>query len=235
MVKAIYAAARSLESKMRNTEIVATNLANVNSVGFKRQLPFSEILNRESEKPFKQLSDFSDGYSVATNNSMDVAIEGSALFVVKDDKGTHLTRDGRFKISEDGYLETATHQKVQGGKGEINLYDALLDKDKAVTISKNGEIRLGETYIDTLIMGKITSQENIIRDSKQGFTFEKGSFEPADIDDYKLSQGYIEESNVNPILEMESMINLNKDYEAAQKVIGYFDASLGKASEVGRL
>lgn len=235
MVKAIYQAARSLEYKMRNTEIVANNLANVGTVGFKRELPFSELMTRDSGANFKQLTDFSEGNTVATNNNLDVAISGKAYFIVKDDNGMHLTRDGRFSVSVDGFLETAHHQRVQGEKGDINLYETLINKDQVISVTTDGEIKMGEAFVDKLRMGKITSQQNLLRNDVQNFSNEDGTVTPAEPGSYKLSQGYIEESNVNIVMEMESMITLNKDYEAAQKVIGFFDQSLAKATEVGKV
>ncbi len=235
MVKAIYQAARNLEYKTKNVEIVSNNIANMSTVGFKRELPFSELMTRNKNASFKQLSDFAEGSSIATGNQLDVAVSGSGFFVTKGDDGNKLTRDGRFSISVDGFLETSHHRRVQGQKGDINLYEALVDKDKVITISKDGDISMGEKYVDKLQMGTITKQDNLLRGDAQDFQFEDGSFTPAQENEFKLTQGYIEESNVNPVIEMESMITLNKDYEAAQKIIGFFDASLGKASEVGKV
>ncbi len=235
MVKAIYQAARNLEFKTKNVEIVANNLANMSTMGFKRELPFAELMTRNKGAAYKQLTDFSEGNTIATGNQLDVALSGTGFFVTKDNDGLQLSRDGRFSISVDGFLETSHHKRVQGQKGDINLYESLVDKEKNVTITKEGEIRMGEKYIDKLQIGAITTQEHLLRGDAQDFKFEDGNFMPAKENEYKLTQGYIEESNVNPIIEMESMITLNKDYEAAQKIVGFFDASLGKASEVGRV
>lgn len=235
MVKAIYQAARGMDFKSRNTEIVANNLANLNTVGYKRELPFAELMTRDPSANYKQLSDFSEGNSIETNNPLDAAISGEGFFVVKDSQGTHLTRDGRFQISVDGYLETASHQRVQGEKGDINLYENLLDKKQEITITREGEIKMGDNYVDKLEIGTIDSQQGLLRDNAQDYSTEDAQYKPAAQSKYKISQGYVEESNVNPVIEMESMITLNKDYEAAQKIIGYFDQSLAKASDVGKI
>lgn len=235
MVKAIYQAARNLQFKTQNIELVANNLANINTTGFKRSLPFSEILTRERDNAYKQLSDFSEGVTSVTTNPLDVAIRGEGFFVVKTDQGMELTRDGRFHISEEGYLVTSHGHRVMGQKGEINMYEALVDKSKTIDITKDGEIMLGDVSIDKLVVGKIEDQRKVLRSQTQDFQIVDGSFTPAPETDYKITQGYVEESNVNPIIEMQSMITLNKDFESAQKIIGFFDASLGKASEVGKV
>lgn len=235
MVKAIYQAARNLNYKTQNIEIVANNLANLNTIGFKRQLPFAEILTREEGKNYSQLSDFSEGNVVASNNTLDLALRGTGFFVLQGPNGKELTRDGRFHISEEGFLVNSHGKKVLGQKGEINLYEALVDKKKNIEVTKDGEIMMGDITVDKLQVGKITTQEGMLRTDTQDFLYEQGDFEEALETDYKISQGYIEESNVSPVLEMQSMITLNKDFEATQKIIGFFDASLAKATEVGRV
>ncbi|MBI2417380.1 MAG: flagellar hook basal-body protein [Ignavibacteriales bacterium] len=235
MVKAIYQAARNLNYKTQNIEIVANNLANLNTIGYKRQLPFSEILTREQGKNYKQLTDFSEGNVVASNNTLDLSMRGSGFFVLQGEKGKELTRDGRFHISEEGYLVNSHGKKVLGTKGEINLYEALIDKKKNIEVTKDGEIMMGDMTVDKLMVGTVKTQENMLRTDTQDFRYEGTEFDEASEADYKISQGYIEESNVSPIIEMQSMIMLNKDFEATQKIIGFFDTSLGKAAEVGRV
>jgi flagellar basal-body rod protein FlgG len=53
--------------------------------------------------------------------------------------------------------------------------------------------------------------------------------------EFELRQGYLEESNVNPMVELENMINLSKDYETAYKMVNYLDSSLEKANDLGRI
>ncbi len=236
MVKAIYQAAQNMQTKSKNIEIVANNLANISTVGFKRELPFTELLTRYKDSPFKQLTDFSEGNSVFSNNPLDLAIQGTGFFTVKGDDGREeLTRDGRFSISIDGFLINASGAKVQGQKGDINLYEVLVDKNKSVIVTKDGEVRIGDDVVDQLLIQKIETQEHLVRTNAQAFFYEEGSSVPAEDGEYKIAQGYVEESNVSPVLEMQSMITLNKDFEATQKIIGFFDNSLGKASEVGKV
>jgi flagellar basal-body rod protein FlgG len=236
MVKAIYQAARNMDYKTKNIEIVANNLANMSTVGYKRELPFAELMTRNNGASGTQLSDLSAGNIIATNNSLDVAVSGAGYFVVKNNDGsTGLTKDGRFSISSEGYLETAQHQRVQGQRGDINLYQNLLDKEQVVSITSEGDVKMGDNFVDKFLIGKIDTQQNLVRNNVQDFNVQGQQFGIADQNTYKLSQGYIEESNVNPVVEMESMITLNKDYEAAQKIIGFFDQSLAKASEVGKV
>lgn len=237
MVKAIYQAAKNMQLKTKNIEIVSNNLANINTRGYKRELPFSELMTRFQNSPYKQLTDFSEGSTIATENPLDLAINGVGFFVVEGDNGKELSRDGRFSISEEGYLVNGRGYRVYGSKGEVNLQELLVDKSKTVSFTKSGEIKVGDEVIEKLFIAKIDNQEHLMRSNAQGFRFEEKDtdYQEAEESGYKIMQGYIEESNVDPIREMEAMINVNKDYEATQKVIGAFDTSLGKATEIGRI
>ena len=128
MIKGIYTAARGLNSRMKNLEIVANNLANLNTTGFKREIPFSEVINQYGKVEIKKATDFQQGNLTATANPLDLAISGDGFFVVQTDNGPQLTRNGKFSISDDGYLESQDGCKLLGTKGPINLGAFMLDK-----------------------------------------------------------------------------------------------------------
>lgn len=236
MIKGIYYVSRNMHTKVNNIEIVANNLANINTTGYKRELPFSEIMARYNDTPIKQITDFSQGTLLFTSNPLDLAISGKGNFTLQNDKGQlEFTRNGRFRISEEGFLVNEQGFKVMGKKGTIDFLDFKLDKDKSINISKNGEIKIGDAVIDEL---KIVDLENMMGlDRKEGLNFittddnhkelEEGNFE--------LQQGYLEESNVNPVLEMQAMIDINKEFEASQKMVNFLDISLEKANEIGKV
>ncbi|MCX6151052.1 MAG: flagellar hook-basal body protein [Ignavibacteriales bacterium] len=235
MIKSIYSAAQNMRFKMKDIEVIANNLANINTTGYKRELPFAEVLSRAENKNTKQLTDFSEGVAITTGNPLDLSIKGIGFFVLQTDGGDILTRSGKFMISEDGYLSDEKGNKVLGQKGAINLSDILLDQSTTVKISADGEVRIGEKIIDKLLVAKIDDQKNLIRTQDQGFAYEDGDFETADESGYNIFQGYIEESNVNPIQEMQSMIEINRDFESTQKMIVAFDNFLGKVNESGKV
>jgi flagellar basal-body rod protein FlgF len=74
-----------------------------------------------------------------------------------------------------------------------------------------------------------------VRAGGSNFLVEDNNFKNADEESFTISQGYLEESNTNPIEEMQSMIAINKEYETTQKIMNALDASLGQANEVGKV
>lgn len=235
MIKGIYTAARGLNSRMKNLEIVANNLANLNTTGFKREIPFSEVMNQYGQVGIQKATDYKQGNLVQTSNPLDVAISGDGFFVVQTESGPELTRNGQFKISDDGYVVTRDGNKVLGQNGAINVNNLLLDKDKVLTISEKGEIKYGDTVINSLLIAKMNSPQDSERATGVNFNVDNDGFQNAEPDSYVIKQGYLEESNINPIKEMEAMIQLNSEYDSSSKVINYLDQSLDEANQIGKV
>lgn len=235
MIKGIYHAARSLETQNKNMERIANNLANLNTIGYKREGLFIQILNQLGGPQVKSPVDLTQGEVFETKNPLDVAIVGIGLFVVKTDKGYEYIRNGNFQISPEGFLVDKQGRKVIGKNGEINLSEYKLDENNMLSISRNGEIKVGENSVDTLLIAKIDEDKYDFR--KEGLNFDSISDieELAEENEYQLLQGYLEESNVNPIQEMENMIRVSKDYESSYKMVITLDESLQKSVEIGKI
>ena len=235
MIKGIYTAARGLNSRMKNLEIVANNLANLNTTGFKREVPFSEVMNQYGKVDIQKATDYQQGDLMQTSNPLDVAISGNGFFVVQTENGAELTRNGQFKISDDGYIVTRDGNKVLGRNGAINVNNLLLDKDKVLTITQKGGIKYGDNVIDSLLIAKMNDPQASERTTGVNFNADNDGFQIANPDSYVIKQGYLEESNINPIKEMEAMIQLNSEYDSSSKVINYLDQSLDEANQIGKV
>lgn len=235
MIKGIYHAARSLETQNKNMERIANNLANLNTIGYKREGLFIQILNQLGGPQVKSPVDLTQGEVFETKNPLDIAIVGVGLFVVKTDKGYEYIRNGNFQISPEGFLVDKQGRKVIGKNGEINLSEYKLDENNMLSISRNGEIKVGENSVDALLIAKLDENKYDFR--KEGLNFDSISDieELAEENEYQLLQGYLEESNVNPIQEMENMIRVSKDYESSYKMVITLDESLQKSVEIGKI
>ncbi|NOX18810.1 MAG: flagellar hook basal-body protein [Chlorobi bacterium] len=233
MVKGLYTAGRMMNAKMRNLEIVANNLANLNTTGFKRELPFSEVISRVQNKPMTQITDFSDGSFTQTGNTFDLAISGDGFFVLDSDDGPVLTRNGKFFLTENGEIVNDKGYRVRTEGGDLNLYGFIFDKNHKLEITKEGEIKVGDELIDRLMIGKIDDQKEMKRIDGATFAFPNGGYSAAQGDEYEIHQGYLEGSNTNAIVEMQEMIKLNREYESAQKVIKSLDERMARAKEIG--
>ncbi len=236
MVKGIYIAGRSLDQRIKNIDVIANNLANINTIGYKREIPFSEIINQYGNVEIRKLTSQQQGEILQTSNPLDLAISGDGFFAVKNPEGNiEFTRDGRFKINDEGFFVDGLGRKVMGKNGEISVEETLLSKEAVILVGKGGEIKVGEKVIDTILVLNVNNANGLIRTSGSNFSAEGQEYTPADEGSYSISQGYLEEANTNPIIEMEAMIQLNKEYEAAQKVIAALDSSLGQAIEIGKI
>lgn len=235
MIKGIYHAARSLETQNKNMERIANNLANLNTIGYKREGLFIQILNQLGGPQVKSPVDLTQGEVFETKNPLDIAIVGVGLFVVKTDKGYECIRNGNFQISPEGFLIDKQGRKVIGKNGEINLSEYKLDENNMLSIARNGEVKVGENSVDTLLIAKLDEDKYDFR--KEGLNFDSISDieELAEENEYQLLQGYLEQSNVNPIQEMENMIRVSKDYESSYKMVITLDESLQKSVEIGKI
>lgn len=235
MVKGLYEAGNHLYSKMRSIQIVANNLANINTTAYKREVPFSEIIARTENQRNGQITDFTAGALTETDNPLDLAISGHGLFMIQTNNGVELTSNGKFSISDDGFLVNEDGNKVLSKNGEININEMMIDAKNQLTISKNGEIKIGDVLVDQLMIADVQDQSMLERTSSQNFKFLGGKIPVANESDYEINQGYVEESNVNPVLEMQAMIQINKDFEASQKIVTSLDQIMGHAREIGRV
>lgn len=233
MIEGLNNASQAMKNKLMNIQIVANNLANVNTTGFKRTLAFSEVFDQEINSEPKVLTDFSEGTFVGTDNPLNAAIAGDAFFVIKTDQGEELTRNGDFTIDNQGFLVTKEGFRVLGQNGEINLQEDLIDNSNRLKITKNGELKFDDKIINKLKIANVDEKINLIKAEGQRFYTKDRIYQLVDENKYKIHQGYIEESNTNAILEMQSMIQLQKEYEAASKMIQSIDTVMSQEKEIG--
>ena len=236
MVKGIFLSARSLNNNFQKMSNIANNLANINTTGYKREIPFSEVLMNEGESKISQFTDFGQGSFVKTSSPLDFAIQGNGFFLVQNAKGTELTRNGSFNVSDDGFIMNGNGDKLMGSKGPINLNDYLFDKEHdELKVQENGALYVGNQPVDVLQIVQADDPSKLLRDSNQNYIPAEDDYYAVDENEYQVMQGYLEESNVNPIVEMESMIKSSKDYQSSYKIIVLLDASLEKANEIGKV
>jgi flagellar basal body rod protein FlgG len=220
---------------MKNMEIIANNLANLNTTGFKREVPFSEYLSREDGVRIKVVTDFNSGNLFETGNPFDLAIKGNGFFMVQGPNGKELTKNGKFSISEDGFLIDERGYRVLSENGAINITDSIIDKNKPITITKSGIIKQGDIIVDKLNIASVENVNLLVRTEGQNFKYPNEDYLIANENDYEILQGYLEESNANPIIELENMIRISKDFESAQKAVTAIDSILGQSKEIGRV
>lgn len=211
----------------RQLDVVANNIANVNTAGYKADSSLFEefLMPVAHEDNFvgsdRRLSyvqdrgtfrDFSQGPAEQTKNPLDVAIDGSAFLVVQTPAGERYTRDGGLQLNNQGQLVTAAGNPVLGTSGPIILQQT----DHDINITPDGTITVVEgTGRTDSIRGKLQlvsfpDAQKLLKEGLNLYTAGEGTAQP----DTKsvVRQGYIEKSNVNGVAEMSRMIEVTRAY-----------------------
>lgn len=227
-------AAASMTEAIRQQERLANNLANVHTAGYKQERFFVEALNERldveraprSDRRLRQWNDLTQGALEYTGNPLDVAIEGEGFFVVTDaiTGATFYTRAGQFQLDAEGYLRTLDGLLVEGEEGPIQLFPH--ERNRLLSISQDGVLRADEREVARLRLVRFARPEALQR--VEGARFAAPDQEPFPISPPHLRPGFLESSNVNPVLAMTEMIEHFHRFEIQHKVIQTTDQLLGQ-------
>jgi flagellar basal-body rod protein FlgG len=178
-------------------------------------------------------TNFEQGGLKQTDSNFDLALDGAGFFTISTPQGERYTRNGSFQLGKEGYLETKEGFPVMGENGPIKVdeNDFQIDKLGRVWISAPNDPNSNDiTLFDTLKLVEFDVERYL---QKQGSSLYRDTdvSGPATIIPLesrpRVVQGFAEASNVEPVVEMVQMIEVNRAYEANQKVIQSGDAMLG--------
>jgi len=135
--------ARNMTRNLFGTDIVANNLANINTTGFKRDATFSDwFIESLNDVGAQRYTDFAQGELGQTDNPLDLGLASQGFFVVETPSGPAFTRNGHFTVNEQGFIQTAQGYLLQGERGPISIRSANgTAGDVQIT-------RIGEVYLD---------------------------------------------------------------------------------------
>ena len=212
----------------RQMDVVANNVANINTNGFKadRSL-FEEYLKSGAREDnftrsdrrvsFVQdrasFHDFAAGNTEQTKNPLDVSIDGGGFIAVQTPAGERYTRDGGLQINNLGQLVTAGGNPVMGTSGPI----VFQPTDKQINIAADGNVTVLEgTGRTDSVRGKLrlvsfADAQKLVKDGSNLFSAGQGGAAQPDTTS-KVRQGFIEKSNVNSVTEMSRMIEITRTY-----------------------
>lgn len=243
MIKGLYTAASGMMLQMAKQDVVANNLANVNTSGYKKHVAVSRAfpemlisrLGETKENAWGELkaerptvigrlgtgacmdglyTDFQTGNIRKTDNNSDLAITSSGYFVVETPDGERFTRCGEFKINSDGMLTTSEGYPV------IDAFDDYIYIEGEFTVDRMGNIIIDG---EELTRFKIVDFENPQALERQGDSLLNADEEYTEAEHAQLLQGYIEDSNVNAVKEMVNLISVVRAYESMQKIVQAVD------------
>ncbi|NQY97702.1 MAG: flagellar hook-basal body complex protein [Henriciella sp.] len=220
MSNSIYATISRQDGLLKELQVVANNIANANTTGYKTdRAVFAEYLvNTGTDTPSLSMGalaghnfDLTQGTVKFTGGQFDVAIQGEGFFALQTPAGERLTRAGSFQVSAEGELITPDGASVlDAGNTPIQI------PPEAANISIAGD---GTITVDGELLGQIgvfRANGQLQRDTDTRFIAGEGT-EP--IENASVLQGALEASNVSPVLEMARMIEVQRAYEAGQNVL----------------
>jgi len=187
---------------------------------------------------------FEQGALKETSSDFDLALDGRGFFCVSTPWGERYTRNGSFQLGKEGYLETKEGYPVLGENGPIMVkannfqvdkdgrvwINAAISDDPDVMVSREGNTWDEPALLDTLKIVEFDLDRYL---KKQGSSLyeESDTSGPAVVIEEgrrpQIYQGFVEAANVNPVTEMVHMIEINRAYEANQKIIQVEEAALG--------
>ncbi len=259
MMRALWTAGSGMRAQQLNIDVIAHNLANVNTTGFKKsRVEFQDLLYEtlraagagegiggapvglqvgHGVRPVATQRLFSPGSLQETGNPLDVAIEGVGFFEVElPDGSTAYTRDGSFKLDADGYLVTSDgYYLVPEIMIPPEAQDISIGPDGTITYLLDGEREEGDQI--TLVTfsnpaGLEAIGRNLYRDSGAAGTMEEGLIPGENCG--TLASGYLEMANMQVVEEMVNMIIAQRAYEINAKAIQAADEMLGMANNLRR-
>ncbi len=220
MSNAIYASLTRQQGLMQEMQVVANNLANSSTTGYKTDRAiFAEFLVGTGPAQDSLSMGALAGHSFKmeqgslnfTGGQFDLAVQGDGFFVLQTAQGPRLSRAGHFQLSQESTLIDAFGNAVLGtGGNPITIPEEVSN----VSISSDGSISADGQLIDRV--GVVLPQGELQRDSNTLFAAPEGY---AQFEEATVVQGALEQSNVLPVLEVARMIEVQRAYEAGQAIL----------------
>jgi flagellar basal-body rod protein FlgG len=215
---------------MKLIEIVTNNLANAQTTGFKRD--FGRVLESQQLLDVGSSIDTTSGDITATQNPLDVAIDGEGFFAIQTPAGVRFTRNGSFSLNESGDLVTKQGMKVLSSSGSpINV------TGNNIGIQDGGIVTADGNEVATL---KIVTFRNINLLQKEGsnqFVWNGATGDVQEVNQPRVKSGALERSNVNSMSEMIQLMGAYREFESVQKNLKTLDTDMNARliQELGRI
>ena len=230
MNSGIYTAYSGMKARSDELEVMANNLANINTTGFKADRAFGSFLREsinDSGSPegiglvvnrsvrTDRSIDFSDGVILPTGRNLDVAIRGNGFLTVETPHGVRYTRNGNLHMDTNGMLRTtdgnpvigASNRPITLGQGNVN-------------ISENGGVYLDGEEVDRLRVVVFSDLAQVEKEGESLF-INNGDTEPKLKTDMVVHVGFLEQANVNALRSVVEMVSILRHFEAIQRSLNH--------------
>ena len=232
MDNAIYATLTRQSGLMAEMRVVANNIANANTTGFRREgVIFAEhlsALDRHGDTLSMahargRMLDLDQGVLTQTNGNFDLAIEGEGFFLVETPEGNRLTRAGAFLPSPEGELMTADgFRLLDEGMAPIIVPSGASD----VAVGADGTLSANGVAFGKIGVFTAPGDAQLTHQGGTSFTTDAA---PEPVEDACIRQGFLEESNVDSVFEISRMIEVQRAYELGQSFLDREDQRIRSA------
>jgi flagellar basal-body rod protein FlgF len=215
----VYAALSGMRARLEDLDRLASDLANVNTSGYKTERAATSAAERPSFRAVLASAvdattgstrvDFRPGTIGATGRDLDVAIEGPGFFVVNTPAGERYTRNGAFTRRPDGVLTIADGSPVLGTSGEIRVGRGQ------ISVSDDGTIKAGDVIAGKLRVVDFPNPEDVQRES--GVRFRAAAGVTPEAITARVAAGSLEQANVSMVDRMATLTDLTRSFEALQR------------------
>jgi len=239
-----YAACAGLRAQTQALELLANNVANSNTGGYRAQHPtFRSVLAASRGALLTPLnsaindfgilsgshSDLTPGSMERTGGAFDLAIEGAGFFAVQTQAGVLYTRNGNFQVSAKGQLITSAGDPVLGEQGPLSIPSGT------VSISADGTLSVNGAVAGKLRLVEFEPGTNVASQESSYYTGPDSSVRPAA--GSFVRQGMLESSNVNPVGAVVNLIAVQRHAEMLQRALSVFHSEFNRiaATELPRI
>ena len=208
----------------RAIDVTANNIANLRTTGYKAekvlfqqyvQQPTSPVTKPDPMSSVVQVGTFTDyqnGAFEKTGNALDFAIQGEGFFAVQTDAGTRYTRDGSFQLDGTGQIVTKDGQPVLDAGGSAIQVPAGANQ---IVVTGDGQVAADGNVVGQIGVQKFDDPQSLVR---EGSGLYSASTAPVQ-SDAAVVQGMVEDSNVQPVLELTRMMETLRSFQAAQQMV----------------
>ena len=233
MQDSLYVALSSQIALERRLDTIADNVANASTIGFRATgVKFEDVVSGTGPRSVSFASSGNTYLSGAhgalteTGNPFDFAVQGDAWFAIDTPAGTVMTRDGRFSMNENGELMSIEGYPVLDSGGAPIQLDPRNGPPKA---GADGSLRQNDQLVGAIGLYNFDPGENFVRYGNSGIIPARTPEPVTDRSDIGIAQGFVEESNVNPVLEMTRLIQVQRAFENTAALMRQTDSSTDDA------
>jgi flagellar basal-body rod protein FlgF/flagellar basal-body rod protein FlgG len=224
-----YAAFTGLIARMDALDVVANNLANVSTTGFRGQHEFYEAVTANAGAAvLSPLNiainnygvlggvnlDIQQGSLQSTGNTLDLGIRGAAFFAVQTSRGTRYTRNGSFHVSAAGQIVTQDGDPVLGNSGPIQVPEGALG------VASDGTVTVNNSVTGQIRLASFAPGTDLTPEGNTNFVAPVGSEKPAT--DSTMASGMLEGSNLSAVKETVTLMVLQRHTEMLERTLSIF-------------